>query len=491
MQKPTSILNPIFILKFILLGYLLVTIVNLVFIPIAWVDEVMDLDPAIRFVMGEGYNSFLWPYKGSEEMFLANLPLRNVPFLIFSYLFGPDIFWIRLPHVLFLGITCFYLLKLLTHFSSPTIAWVLLLFFVLDKGIYESLRSVRCEMLQVALMSSALYFSLVKPRYFLVIVLSALLGLTHPASWMLSFGLLVFALLKIKVWKYRFFALGLFVLLPLVWLWLIDFNFEGIKNQLFAAGEDHAASGGFLGLLKGHFYSRFSNYIPSQPWVWVAVLFAHFLAIRSIVFSITKKTSVDILAVLLCVHSVFWLFVLAPNYRYNPTLLVLVFILIAQFISKWNFSNQRVKVSVVILLLIQAVPFLGVSFLGLTQRSERNPYKVQEWLSENVPVAPKTLICGESIAAYWSYRNSNDITYCAANYPHKFDFEGFDNLYILTHLDLELKYEAIYLPESAFSFLEKVHSKSNSLTYRGLWLYKVTPEQMRDYCLEIRHGEAW
>ena len=137
---------------------------------------------------------------------------------------------------------------------------------------------------------------------------------------------------------------------------------------------------------------------------------------------------------------------------------------------------------VVILLMVQALPFLGVSFLGLTQRVERNPFKVQEWLSETVPVTPNTLICGESIAAYWSYRNADEISYCAANYPHKFDFESYDNLYVLTHTELEIEFEAIYLPESTFPSLEKIHSKSNSLTYKGVKLYKVNPEQMRDYC---------
>ncbi|MFT6004504.1 MAG: hypothetical protein ACI8UQ_001643, partial [Bacteroidia bacterium] len=44
--------------------------------PLAWVDEISGVEPAINFLQGNGYTSKIWPHEGVEKQFLAYLPLQ-------------------------------------------------------------------------------------------------------------------------------------------------------------------------------------------------------------------------------------------------------------------------------------------------------------------------------------------------------------------------------------------------------------------------------
>lgn len=470
------------------LGYFALVLFNLVYVPIVWIDEIMDLDPSMRWVEGQGYNSYLWQYKGSEHFFLANLPLRNLPFAVMGFFFGADVFWIRLPSVLFLAGTCYFLWKLLKHYSNENIAWVVLLFFMFDKGVYESLRSVRCEMQQLFFLSAALYFTLINIKKTLAILLCSLLALVHPASWIISLVIAVRNILDNHSVRNRLFVMVLYITPFLLWFWIIGFDWLGIKEQLISAGEDHTENLNGLGVLVHHFYDRFSIYTKTQPWVWLAVLFAHVLAFRNLV----KKK--DFISFVFLAHSVFWMLVLAPNYRYNPTMLMLAYLLIASFFKNLNWNRTWQKVLISIILLIQAIPFLSVNTLGILQRKERNPYEVQHWLSENISVKGKTLICGESIGLYWIHNvpfSQRNIEFCAPNYPHKFDFESYDKLILLSSESLDFAPYSEYSPQIRFPQFEKLLKKAGSPTYRGMKLYEVSAEDLKAYCLKIRHGDSW
>lgn len=476
------------IILFICIGYFIVVLCNLAFVPIAWIDEIMDLDPAMRWVEGQGYNSFLWQYNGSEHIFLANLPLRNLPFAAMGYLFGADIFWMRFPHILFFMGTCILFYKLTKHYANEGLAWIILLFFMFDKGIYESLRSVRCEMQQLFYLSAALYFTLVRRNGIIAIVSCSLLALVHPASWMLSIVIAVKNLLTVKRVRNKI-LLGVLYLAPfVVWLWLIDFNFMGIFDQLIAAGEDHTENGSGITLLLHHFYNRFSLYLTTQPWVWLGILFAHILAIKNLI------RNKDFISLLLLAHSLFWMFVLAPNYRYNPTMLLLSYLIMARFFAKYEWKAQWQKAIIVFVLFVQSIPFVSINLMGMMQYNERNPYKFQEWLSQQVNISGKTLLCGESVGLYWIHNIDaveRKVEFCAPNYPHKFDFSSYNKIILLSAEKLPLHAFAEYKPKKTCNAMDNLFKKFNSPTYNGMKLYEVSPDELTNYCLQIRHGDKW
>ncbi|MCK9480931.1 MAG: hypothetical protein M0R38_04105 [Bacteroidia bacterium] len=476
------------IFYFLMFSYAVLVLFNLAFIPIAWIDEIMDLDPAMRFVEGHGYNSNLWSYKGSEKLFLANLPLRNMPFVVMGYLFGADIFWIRLPHVLFFLGACFFLFKLLKFYSNETVAWIVLLFFVFDKGIYESLRAVRCEMQELLYISASLYFTFIKKRIFLSVLLSGLLAIVHPATWVISGLIALKNIFAVKKFQSKILAIVLYLLPTMIWLYVIKLDFQGVVTQLFAAGMDHTEIAQGLNILGAHFYKRFNIYFSSQPWVWLGVLVAHLIALRNL---IREK---DYLSFIFISHSLFWLFLLAPNYRYNPSLLLFSYLLIAKEIAriKWQFSWAKVLVGV--LLITQMLPFAAINIMGILQREERNPYQVQQWLSQQVSLKGRTLLCGESIGLYWLHSRidkSGKLNFCAPNYPHKFDFSKYDQIVLFTSEDIALSPFAEYVIPIKFPQITSLLSKSGSPTYNGMKLYNVSPEQLTEYCLKIRHGDPW
>jgi hypothetical protein len=481
-----------------ILVYFLGLYTNLIYNPIAWIDEVMDLDPAVQWVNGNGYQSKLWPYKGSDSFFLANLPLRNLSFILSTYLFGPDIFWVRLPHfimALMVGITLFYILQY--RCRHEYISLFLVLFIMLDKGLYESIRSVRCEMLQVFLFLIAFGFTVYRKKPFIAIIAGALLYLVHPASWGLS--LLIFVW---NGWMLKRTSIGLglagivvFLIPGTFWLWMIDFNFSGLHTQLFAAGMDHSSIGKHVGtLLRGHFLGRYEHYFPLQIWSIAAVWAAHILAVLLFIRRYTYGKKPPFISYALLIHSIYWLVFLEPHVRYSPTMMVICYVQLIYFIpmvrNKWVFGMR----TMIVLIALQSITFAGINSLGFSERFSRNPYNAMTWIHEQIQQnrlseQHRILLAGQSIGAYFHYQYPGVLAdYMEPNYPHHFDFSDYDELYVLWNVPVEGEFIAKYYPAGGLGLPV---FKGSSLNYKGFKLFRVTPDEMRSFCLKVRNENPW
>jgi hypothetical protein len=471
----------------ILLLWAVFTLLNLTRIPIAWVDEVMDLDPAFRWVNGLGYNSYLWYYEGTEKVFAANLPLRNLPFALSVYWAGADIFWIRLPSFLFaLGFALFAFLLFRQFLTNDAWAVLCLLFLLFDKGFYESLRAVRSEMLQVFLLAWALFLAYKNAFRWGYFLLCGLLFWIHPSLWSMAAVLSLYGLLQLKSNIQRYWGIGWLLLPSIIVFSLMDYS--AFYSQLFDAGKDHSSFDFSLWeLIKGHFYTRFSAYFPSQIWQWLVLLFAHFIALRSLV----KNKGKDLVAWLFLSTSLYWFAVLAPHYRYNPPFLFLGFLLLIQWMnSQAFFRSNKSLIGGYSLLSVHVLPVCAILFLGLTQRQARDPYAVQQWMQTRLPHKEKFLLTGEVIGAYALMNKFGNTkgTYCVPIYPQKFPLDSFTSYYVFTSENLFSPtghaiepLQTYKVPENPYPWIRYVHAKSGSLHYGNMHLYALSKEQMKTY----------
>jgi hypothetical protein len=86
---------------------------NLTTLPVAWTDEVMNLDPAIQFHKFGHFFSKLWPNPGAEKVFASYPPLIEIWHIFWLKITNPTVFNIRLPFLIF-------------HLSTLTILYHLL-----------------------------------------------------------------------------------------------------------------------------------------------------------------------------------------------------------------------------------------------------------------------------------------------------------------------------------------------------------------------------
>src|SRR5688572_14266916 len=91
--------------------YFLIVLLNLSRIPIAWLDEVMMIDPAHHFLQTGRFASKIWPHAGTENAFLAYLPLCSYIQIVNLFLFPDTIFFTRLSSVIALMVCAFFLFK--------------------------------------------------------------------------------------------------------------------------------------------------------------------------------------------------------------------------------------------------------------------------------------------------------------------------------------------------------------------------------------------
>lgn len=82
---------------FLLIGiYLITGLFNLDRLPIAWNDEIQNLDPALVWHHTGKYCSPLWPNPGAESEFLSYPPLLEAWHCLWLY-FGQSAWIVRLP----------------------------------------------------------------------------------------------------------------------------------------------------------------------------------------------------------------------------------------------------------------------------------------------------------------------------------------------------------------------------------------------------------
>ncbi len=321
------------------------------------------------------------------------------------WLTGPDIFLVRLYEVVlgFICITSFHnILKQLYPHIKPWVLLTLPFLLLFDQVFYESLRSVRMEIISCTLLVVFLDAFIAQRRFALQAFCLALLALTHPSIWsvVLVGGILLLSRFKTVPASSGIWAIVLFILPFPAFLWMINWDIAALSQQLFQHGHDHsgAAIGGNFFI--NHFWLRFCDYThgtyhfgsyfqPFHPLLNMVCLgFAMYDIIR------LKKT--DPIPLFIIAINLYWLFALAPFKRYLPPLLVLNYLYlprIAAAISSTAFLRKSSKWIYGIALLAAGAYFAGINTLAILQRPYRDPYAAQRWIEQYIPGSPGKKYC--------------------------------------------------------------------------------------------------
>lgn len=467
-----------------LIFYFGLVIFNLDLIPVAWLDETFGLDPAINLVRAGSYTSKIWAHPGTEQVFLAYLPFIQLYNAAFLLILPAEIFWVRLPYILAFVVALIFLWKIFRKQQGLSLltAIVLMVLFMNDKGIYESLRSFRSEVLELMLMAPAIYFFMQHKKPVLVAFLLSMVFLTHPSLWVFVGILMLYLFFRTDV-KTKITTSIVFALPILAFLVYAGFDFAALKSQLIDHGGEHMAKGN---LLIDHFVTRYWPFYKLQPWVLLLNLFITGYC----VYIIYKEKSIKNrpLEVAFLLTSAYWLFILAPLYRYNTPNILLMFVLLPQplLLLKQRYYNglsskakfRLIAVGGVVLLpfaILVEFPFLSRNAAAIVQREERNPDKAIEWLDKHFDDRKKILLVENSIAHYYSLQHEN-VDFALVYSVYKYNFADYDEVYMVSVNELEggdLVNE--YKPQQGTLFGRSLGS--DIVTYHGLKIYKIYNEK--------------
>lgn len=471
-----------------LIFYFALVLFNLDRIPVAWLDESYWLDVAHNLSNGS-YTSKLWPHPGTSEKFLAYLPFMFFYDAAFMKLLPQGIFWFRLPYILAFVVAIVFLYKLyFKYYRLSMLATVVLVaVFMNDKGVYDSLRSTRSEVLELMLLAPAIYLFLQNKKSVWVALLLSLVFLSHPSLWVLV-GILMLFLFFRENTANKIGVSAVFAIPVLAFLVYAEFDFALIKAQLIDHGGEHMAEGN---LLIGHFWSRYMPFYKWQPWV----PFLNLFILGYCIYAIYKDRSIKQrpLEVAFLLTSLYWLFVLAPLHRYNTPNILLMFMLLPKplLLLKQRFYDalqakqkiMAISIGGILLFPFAALvefPFITRNLAAIVQREERNPYAAQAWLDNHFGNKKKVLLIDNSIAHYYALQHDN-VEFTIIYSVYKYDFSAYDEVYLVS---------VNKSPVEGLSLVDEYTLKQETLggynlgsgivTYNGLKLYKVnTAEQMR------------
>lgn len=461
--------------------------------PIAWLDEIAGLEPAINFLQGRGYTSKLWPYDGVDQQFLAYLPLQGWLHIVGQFLLPSTIYGVRLPYVIFLlAGTVFLYFTLRARQVSLLILLGVLALLLNEKSIFETTRGVRVEPIAFFLLQWAYWAYTVKKKHHLAAA-SAVMLILHP--YLYPAALIFF----IKAHSSHTTALNKAFLRPSIallyptaivlgFLFFIHFDIALFVDQFSAQGRVHSNFGGFLTLFQNHFIKRFWPYYLTQPYIPLLI----YSAILYSIYSIFRRTANTANYALLATHIV-WLVALGPMHRYNSVLVVLsLFCFIPHLASMPKVFHWK---QLVIASIVLAVSMLDVGIrqvMSTVQRSERDPTKFMSHINVNLPRG-KSIITGQEIAYYASMNNPSLDFFLFNTTPYRFSFDAYDNLLIL-HYDTLAGFSELATYKAAQSTNWTWVKKSGTKTYDGVYLlvtkdvhhYKKTLALLKDKNTQAR-----
>ena len=379
---------------FLLVGiYLIAGLVNLDRLPIAWNDEIQNLDPALVWHHTGKYCSPLWPNPGAESKFLSYPPLLEAWHCLWLY-FGQSVWIIRLPFLVFHLITALLLYRFVVHLlSAPAstsylfiiasyrkqpepfsikiieqLALLITALFLFDKSTGEIARSLRVEtpiMLLLALFLSTAPKLIHQCKFHVPPFLGLCLGslaIAHLYTWPLVF--IAAALIVNHFIHYQkqssfthgsTFLLGLIAPITIFWL-VVQPEWHDLTTQLFMQAEDH--SGSSVGSnLYGFFIGRFIPYYIEQPYTLLLHLLYWLAALRLLIlfydprpnlwrtfFKTPKKYFFNPFDTTLLIPILYLSFAiptaifLTPQHRYYPVQHLLGLLVIAVYLQ--NFKPQ-------------------------------------------------------------------------------------------------------------------------------------------------------
>ncbi len=414
-----------------LLFYALLGLYNLTTLPVAWTDEVMNLDPAIQFHKFGHFFSKLWPNPGAENVFASYPPLIEIWHILWLKLANPTVFNIRLPFLLF-HLSTLIILYFTLHKSLKNnyISLLFVLLFAFDKSVFELSRSVRVEVIIILLISLYYFFQTKSNNPYLQGLISGLLLIAH----LYTLPIVVAWLLKtyFKNTNQYIIKYGISMVLPtLLSLWFINFNVAEIISQLGLQATKHTPqSTRFFYILRDSFYGRFFPYYNEQPLMWLVYLGILFLSIQLLIKQRTNIKSAllngSLLELLLLGITIFG--AMSAQYRYLPAFLLIGII---TFASEIKLNNKIFNVLLTIVVLNGFLSFTARHLTAIYQRQERMSEPILAFLDKNIPQYKKTLILGESIGEYYSATHKL-CDYGLDYHPIHFKFTDYENVYFLS-----------------------------------------------------------
>ncbi len=477
--------TPFIIILSLLFGIILL---NLNKVPIAWIDEVMNIEPAWQFLQGNGFIGKMWPHAGTENVFLAYLPFTSFLHLIDLSLFPNELFFTRILWVISLGITCFYTFKYIVarYMTMESVIYFILCVLVLDEGINNSMRNGRVEMPAIAIMSALFYLTIRNKRPSVQAVLISLLFITHPGLYPIAIIFAINILTKKASPLKRVQYILSILFFPLIYLNLAHFDFQNIYQQLVLHGREHdqtAVQGNPFYL---HFIERFWPIYKYQPYMIIANIIMHVSCVYSIIFRWNPRH--QLLEWSYILTSIFWFFVLAPFYRYTSVLSFMMFLhlpfLAQRIFSLFGFLKfslkelNKLKIAFIFLVLtLISAPFLVRHATTFTQWKERDESAVYTWLDQTlVPsTTKKNLIIDEAIGFYYSM-NHPQFEFTLPYSLHKINMVDYEHVYYLSFRDAPKlsKLISTYTVENPnrISIGDK-----KIITYQGLNLYEVPNQE--------------
>jgi hypothetical protein len=456
----------------LLLAFALPVCINLAQVPVAWLDETMNLDPAVQWHLHGTFTSALWPNQGAEQKFMCYLPLVEW-FHMLNLGFLPwEIFWVRLPFLLLFlaAAVCFYLLLAKVWKLHPAWSLLLLAMLLFDKAVFEILRSVRSETLELSLLAVWLFLNFKHPKHLAVPIIAGLLFMAHPKLWpAIGVGMLF----QLPLWwgTFRFWLAPMLFAAPTMayFLWL-DAPMTAWWQQLQGQAAMHGAS---AHKLYDHFIARYWPYFKEQPWMPLLHACTWIPALR--LARAYGRTLQAMPAWMWMAQDLTWLLILAPHHRYLPPHHLLMYVVWAQWLVwkqlPWKQQFRWAFLPVGLLLLL---PYSGRMVFGLLQREERDPERVLQWLDGALPPGQpgKTLVIGHSIAHYYLLRHKDtNLHFALEIYPQKFRFRDYQRVFYLGHHGLSAPGIPYPLPEQKYGI-----PATWSATYRGLILSPVRTE---------------
>ncbi|NBP05817.1 MAG: hypothetical protein EBV15_06315 [Bacteroidetes bacterium] len=436
----------------VLLVYLVVGLINLDVIPIPWLDEAACLEPAVLWKRTGSYISKAWPTPGTEDIFLSYPPGIMMLHRLTLGIFPCEVFWVRLPFLLLHVGAIWLLFRVFIRNQQIDSRWaaLLCLYFLFDKAVFEISRSVRGEVIEVALLVAWMaVYTRVKPmrKGLQTLILGLLCGamlLTHLKLWPVVAVLSVwYVWQEFTVPKLIGYAAGLLVL-PLCFLIFIDFRIAELYAQLFQHSMEHTAGGGLHIRIYNYFIGRFYPVYKEQPWLPLLHGWVTWLAWKQ--FRLQPKNALP--AAVWLIAGLVWLLFLGPYYRYFLPMYVVGLWVVASHIADKCPAFPNLKKwywwPVIGMMLF---PFVSRHALGIIQRPERDPKSCVAFLETQMPVSGRVLLYGNEIGLYYAAKHSNvDFTHVTS--PDHFGFGEYDSIYYLTDvLHPELVLKATYKPQ--------------------------------------------
>lgn len=509
---------------YLFLGFFaLISLYNLDRLPIAWNDEVQNLDPALVWHHTGIFCSPLWPNPGAENKFLSYPPLIEAWHCLWLFV-GKSPWIVRLPFLLFqliaAGLLYHTAYQLLRNMSQYPNYWSMFFvaLFLFDKSTGEVSRGLRVEPM-ILMLLAYLVFELRKPSNRNTLLRSILMGFTlgalaiaHLYTWPLVGTAFIFYWILLHSGMFQItlprLALITTFLMPCAFFWYaVQPEWSDIKAQMFMQANDHSSQTVFENFW-GFFVGRFWPYSLEQPYTPILHLAYFFLAFKLIANAFKQKTTKTAfiqntwVAWLYLSLSVPMMLFLSPQHRYFPVQHLLGLYVILSFLhngiqttdqhtnGKSNTlehylpkCNLKSRWGMALIALMVMAPWTLRHTTAIIQRTQRNPEIVFSFLDQQLGKIPQGEILGEPIAQYWisTQPKPSNWKYGFEFYPQHFPFTPQTPRFFLTKVTPErlpflrlINRLTIQTEKTSFPLPTKIAQSGH--TYQGLYLYQIPSE---------------